>query len=183
MSIYAPGDRPFANVPHKRFGEHCFTFGHSAKQAKGVLIFAVVCGIITAGIYGLTSSEGLKLLGMIPALLFLLAGVLGAVQLVRSRLQFHIYERGIVQQGPRDQLEMPFDRVTEATLDLTEQPGTIAMKFRLRSGLDTLAFNDGTSVVERKSLQRMNELVQHIADRLPRDVELRGLHNVTRSAE
>ncbi|MBI1336784.1 MAG: hypothetical protein GC164_07470 [Phycisphaera sp.] len=178
MSIFDPSDRSFENVPHARFGVHCFTLAHSAGQAKGLLGCAGVCLVITACIYLFTAVEWMKLVGMLPALVLILAGVLGGVQLVRSRHRFHIYERGVVHKGPRDETEIAFDRVTEAVLDLTENPGTVSMKFRLHSGPVKIAFNDGTSMVERHSRQRMSALVHHIVSRLPGDVPLKGLHNL-----
>lgn len=93
-----------------RFGEFLTSRGHGVRGRVGAVMAALFMGgfgvaMVAAGVVNAKASPWMLVAGPVMGLLFVYAGVVIVIGGFRS---WDFYERGLVREGPRHRLELPY---------------------------------------------------------------------------
>ena len=178
MAILASGDEGFNDVPHDTLGERLYTIQHSATKAKALLGISGI--VLVASLFTFTSdSEDIVITGVVLIFFALIGALGGYIRLKMSGTVLHIFESGLVEEGGEGRT-FRLDQATAAKLNFESRYGNLSMNMKLTFGDATLKLAEMAWAGQPDKKNRMGAIVQHVAGRLPRQVELKGMHKVNR---
>ena len=177
MPVFIPYDDQFNDRKHSELGQRNFTVSHARKD--GLVMTAIsMCLLVAACVlFAMVNRyELFALYGALAAFLGLLLGAVGLNTIYRSRVTVHVYDEGAekVVGGVRSCIN--FVDVTECELIFASKGLNTGFGMKLSDGTTKIRIWDSLGRWDTESTNRYNSLANKIAEKIPKDVKITGIH-------